>query len=561
MKSRTSSFNLTVLKKDLTRFAPAWVLYTVGLLVTLIICQDQTSHINRTVSALAATAYGMAIVNFVYALVNVQLLFGDLFQSRMTNALHALPLRRESWFAIHVTSGLLFALVPNLIMALGMSMFCQTLPAVPWLWLLWTMGTYVFFFGLAVLCAMCVGSRFALVVVYGIANFGSLLVCWLYDTVFLPMLYGLTLNFEPFLKFSPVSYGTVNVPFRTVFPDYNNYQLQLTTDPEMLAYLGILTALGIVFGALALVMYRKRHLESAGDFISAPWLKPVFLVLYTVAMGVVFQFVLGLFSSTEWLYLTIGLLVGFFTGQMLLMRTVRIFVKETFIGAGILLAVTAAALVLTALDPLGVTRWVPEANEVAKVEVGISSYTLEATDGEDLDRLLQFHQSALDNRDEESTVKYMYSTLVTYTLKDGRTVERHYVIPNLGTAYGYLEPMLHRPEVILGELYENWEDMRGQVEVSDSQGNEIVMTNRSTWESFITAVEQDCAEGNLIQNGEAHADVGRHYALYFHWRAPEGSNVVYGNVYIYIQIYPESTHVREWLRQQYWYDPATMEVN
>ena len=562
MKSRTSSFNLTVLKKDITRFAPAWILYSVGLLVTVMICFS-THCTNCTANSLGWTAYAMAIVNFVYALVNAQLLFGDLFQSRMTNALHALPLRREHWFTIHVTSGLLFALVPNFLMTVIMAVFSTSIPAMPWLWLAWTMGTYVFFFGLAMLCAMCVGSRFALVVVYGIANFGSLLICWLYDTVFLPMLYGLTLNFDAFLKFSPVSYGTVNIPYDLDL-QHNNYPndhistLTMTLKPEILGYLAVITVIGVAFAALALVMYRKRHLESAGDFISANWLKPVFLVLYTVAMGVVFQFILGLFSGTEWLYLTIGLVVGFCTGQMLLMRTARIFVKETFVGLGVLLAVTALALTLTALDPLGVTRWVPKADEVAKAEVGIGPYTLEATEGEDLERLIAFHQAALDNREEESTVKVMYGTFITYTMKDGRTVEREYYIPNLGTAYHVLEPMLHRPEVILGELYENWETMRSSVEITDSEGNELRWVYGSTWESFMEAVEKDCAEGNLIQNDELHADVGRYYALHFRWRAPEDSNVMYESVHILI--YRESTHVREWLREQYWYD-KNMEVD
>ena len=35
MKSRTSSFNLTVFKKDLTRFAPAWAAYLIVLLLFL----------------------------------------------------------------------------------------------------------------------------------------------------------------------------------------------------------------------------------------------------------------------------------------------------------------------------------------------------------------------------------------------------------------------------------------------------------------------------------------------------------------------------------------------
>ena len=35
MKSRTSFFNGTVLKKDITRFAPVWALHTVFLLLSI----------------------------------------------------------------------------------------------------------------------------------------------------------------------------------------------------------------------------------------------------------------------------------------------------------------------------------------------------------------------------------------------------------------------------------------------------------------------------------------------------------------------------------------------
>ena len=561
MKSRTSSFNLTVLKKDITRFAPSWILYTVGLLLTFMI-GFSTHCSNCTADNMGWTAYAGAIVNFFYALLNAQLLFGDLFQSRMANALHALPLRRESWFAIHTVSGLLFALVPNFLFAAIMALFSTAVPALPWLWLAWGMGTYVFFFGLAVFCATCVGSRFALAVVYGILNFASLLAAWLYDTVYLPLLYGLTMDINPFLKLSPVCYATVNIPYDLELLHDNYLQpamsdMTMTLNPEMLGYLGIITAVGTIFGALALVMYRKRHLECAGDFISAPWLRPIFLVAYTVAMGIVFQWLLGLFTGTEWLYLFIGLIVGFFTGQMLLMRTTRIFVKETFLGAGMILAVTAISLVLTVLDPLGLVRWVPDPSEVAKIEV-YNPASLEATEGEDLERLIAYHQAALDNRDEESTVNYMYATTITYTMKDGSTHERYYVIPNLGTAYMVLEPMLQRPDVILGDLYENWRTMRGSVEVSDSNGKDLYWLGEDIWESFIEAVEKDCAEGHLIQNSELHADVARHYVLYFRWRADTDAGVRYASVSL--QIYPEATHVRQWLRQQSWYNAATMEV-
>ena len=117
MKLRTSFFNPTVFKKDLTRFAPTWALYTVGLFMVMAVCMDsayQYRQAENLVSILGVTA----VINMGYAFLNAQLLFGDLFSARHCNALHAMPLRRECWYMTHVIAGLLFSLVPNTIFAL-----------------------------------------------------------------------------------------------------------------------------------------------------------------------------------------------------------------------------------------------------------------------------------------------------------------------------------------------------------------------------------------------------------------------------------------------------------
>ena len=43
MKLRTSFFNPTVLKKDITRFAPVWGLYSVALLLILMVFNVESS--------------------------------------------------------------------------------------------------------------------------------------------------------------------------------------------------------------------------------------------------------------------------------------------------------------------------------------------------------------------------------------------------------------------------------------------------------------------------------------------------------------------------------------
>ena len=94
MKLKTSFFNPTVFKKNLTRFAPSWILYSLCLLMGLLGILDGNTDYVRSLNA-ADSIQLMAVANFAYALLNAQLLFGDMYNSRLCNALHAMPLRRE----------------------------------------------------------------------------------------------------------------------------------------------------------------------------------------------------------------------------------------------------------------------------------------------------------------------------------------------------------------------------------------------------------------------------------------------------------------------------------
>ena len=116
MKSRTSFFNGSVLKKDITRFAPVWAIYALFLLGDFLTGarNDQKEILAASLADMMRT---MSVVNLLYGGVCANMLFGDLFQSRMCNALHSMPMRREGWFLTHVVAGLLFSFVPNVVAA------------------------------------------------------------------------------------------------------------------------------------------------------------------------------------------------------------------------------------------------------------------------------------------------------------------------------------------------------------------------------------------------------------------------------------------------------------
>ena len=151
MKSRTSFFNKAIFRKNITRFFPLWVLYTIFHLLALISIAS-AGYPGRTARDLAESIGPMVWTNLIYGFLCAALLLGDLFQGRMCNALHALPLRREGWFFTHVVSGILFSLVPNLLIALALMGHVISNSGMWYLAFIWLLGMqlhYLFFFGLA----------------------------------------------------------------------------------------------------------------------------------------------------------------------------------------------------------------------------------------------------------------------------------------------------------------------------------------------------------------------------------------------------------------------------
>ena len=110
MKLRTSFFNGRVLLKNLTRFAPLWVLYAVAEVLCLLTMDlGNAAYIADDIKYIMGP---VGIFHMVYAAIVAACLFGDLFDSRLCNGLHAMPLRREGWLLTNLVSGLLFALIP-----------------------------------------------------------------------------------------------------------------------------------------------------------------------------------------------------------------------------------------------------------------------------------------------------------------------------------------------------------------------------------------------------------------------------------------------------------------
>lgn len=459
MKLRTSYFNLTVLKKDLTRFSPVWGLYAIfQLLYVLLLWGDENSAVRFAINA-ADIMQGMGILNLLYAGLCGFLLFGDLFTPRMCNMLHALPMRREGWFLTHTTSGILFCLLPNLAGALLSSLLLQRYAYGAFLWLAVMVLQYLFFFGSVVFAVMCTGNALGGMAVCALFNFFAALVAWLVATFYEPVLYGVKMNLERIALYSPVLGFTGSKYFDFRYSD-NRSVAEFSFQPEDWRFLAIAAVVGVVLLGLALLIYRRRNLESAGDLIALKPAAPVFLTLYTLCAGAVMYFVADAFSDgLEYVFLLIGFAIGFFTGKMMLEKKVHVFRLKNAAQFGILVAAFVVSIVLTILDPFGITRYVPKAEDIAVVRVGpyssayyIANESCALTDPQDISKIVEMHKEFVQNRPQEGDE----NVYLQYETKAGVIVERQYPLMMDSDAGKLLREYYSRPEAVFGTTDMDW---------------------------------------------------------------------------------------------------------
>ena len=540
MKLRTSFFNIHVLKKNLTRFAPLWVLYAVGEVLGLMTL-DLGEAAYRIVDDLSYIMGPVSICHAGYALLVAACLFGDLFDSRLCNGLHAMPMRREGWLLTNLVSGLVFALIPALV---GGGFAAVVLREYWWIALAWQLVSllqFVFFFGVAVFSAMCAGKRIGMIAIYAMVNFFSMLVFWVADMLYEPLLPGVVFSEDWYERFSPLvtmvgsMYYDIDINWSEISTKvvFNGYT------PESWYYLFICAGVGVVFMVLSWLLYRKRHLETAGDFISFRPMRMVFLIVYTIAAGVLvyaFGDFVGLYK--DYGFLTVGILIGFFTGWMLLERTVKIFTKKVFAGFAVFAILFAASLGITAWDPMHMVTYVPETEKIANVCLfqlsdtflyysGTHSGGWYITDPAEIAKVQTLHKQMLETpADPDGEILNME---LRYELENGSYVYRSYDVPAESPVAEDLRLFMSDPRAVFGvEDLQQIRDNLLQMNIYLHGGDKLLeITDRDRMEALLDAVLADCWTGAMAQNGNFHRYQEQIANVDVTWKVPnaEGVNV------------------------------------
>lgn len=478
MQSKTSYFNGTLFRKNLTRFWPLWGMASfLGCLVPLAAFL-QFAHgwriepLEITTVYYTVLCYWVPVVSLVYAVLCAMMVWSYLYSARSVGLMHALPIRREGLFLTNFLSGLAMLLIPYA--ATGALCVLITLafgafePVGLLVTILGVLGDSFFYFATATFAAFIVGNVFALPAVYFLLHFLAVLLEWLLNSFASGFIFGLVSSYSGAAAWlSPTVYlmGTLytdetyayvkRVDDITGAPWTDSVLSSVTLKNAWV--IGAYALAGVVFLALAYALYRRRRSESAGDVVAVGWMKPVFRfgvaalasLLGGRALYALFWESFQTGETCDAVPMTVCMIVagviGYYLASMLLAKSPRVF-RGSWKGVLPLAVACAALCAVLRFDVLGVSARVPEISEVKEVELYVANNDYTFYPGEEDDLLEQVravhraiaadadyirggYRAYVDDDAVGSTLSTYNYVRLTYTLASGRTVIRQYSLP------------------------------------------------------------------------------------------------------------------------------------
>jgi ABC-2 type transport system permease protein len=456
MRSRTSFFNKTLFWKSITRFWPVWLAYLIiWFLILPMTFLREASYGGMSVPEAQNLVYGTAraggvAMGGVFGILAAMAVWSFLYSARSAHNYASLPLRREGVFCSVVCAGFAPILAANLVIAVlavltGFSAGWSDPGAVArWFAAVTLIGFFYYCF--ATLCSQLTGNILVLLPLYVVLNFVVAGVQVLLSVVFSRFVYGMdggnlilsglaellspTIGFISNVKSLPVLDETAE------FAKIAGYRF--VGWGWMLAYAGV----GLVLLFLALLLLRRRKMETAGDVVAVQWLKPVFRWCMAVGMGLSvsslmyyilyqdsFESLNAAFFSTL-LWLLVGAVIGWFIAEMLIRKSFRVFRNgKQWAGLGVCCAILLIAMLGMRFDLFGYERYVPKAEDVQAVYIFVQGEgaTLETAEGIASAQELHRHIIA-DKSLNTSAGRNTLSCELRYFLHDGRSVERSYAL-------------------------------------------------------------------------------------------------------------------------------------
>lgn len=575
MKSKTSCFNRTIFKKNFTHFWPLWLLYQMYLLVAVPVSvwqnaaspyyygtgyEDGSARMYQLVE-LAVHRMLLPLPAFLFAGAAALAVFSYLYSAKNANMIHALPVNRLELYVTNYLSGLVFLILPEIITFFITVIVClaNQFTCIQYLFaaLLAQAGVTFFAYSLAVFVAMFTGHVFAMPCYYVIVNYLYVGCMFIVAKVIETISYGIENAWNPGKSciLSPLYYLNNNLRSNLIYPENGNGITGIKITGMPLA--GIYAAAAVVLVVVAYQMYKRRQIETAGDWVSIGIIKPVFRWGAALCGGLIVGVtVVSMLTDLPQLrkypcLLLCSVVMGFlffFGAEMLLEKNFKVFRRKRVLEWAATAVITVVFVSLFEMDAFGLERYVPEVADVDTAFVYMD-YPVQVKD-EDLATLTELQREIIANKENnqevERTGSGFYYTTFLYYMKDGSTVERRYALPLHDAEDTAVQMPVDQilswesePENLEREIYgignAECRFTSGYVDLYTSTGlNNTYMFSEKEIEQISKAIRADIADGNLAK-------------YYQYCQQPE--DTYYSN--IELEYYSADGYIDNWM---YYYD-------
>lgn len=588
MRSKISFFNKTIFTKNITRFWPIWVswllvcLYRLPVRLYIALRCPLPEELERDAFLLNQLKTTVAealqpLFFFLFACITAIAIFSYLYQARSANAIHALPVCRESLFISNILSSVLFLVVPQVIAFLAGIFVCflQRMTQLTYLlhWLVLSTGIVLFAFSLAVFVVMLTGNMIAVPVLYIVINYGFMLcrsmvsdlVKWLsYGSGEEPLGFGSFLS--PFCRISQIFSGN-DFDIYHVFREIDGWQdFSLA---EAYHCIGGYCAAVLPLLVLAFFIYKRKQLETAGDVVTVSFLTPLLRWIIAFCFGIFLALSVQQLIARDnmfrvslpliMIFMAAGEMLVFFLSEMLLKKKIRVFSRKIFVECGIFVVLSLFFVVGVEFNFFGIETRIPKENEIQAVYLD-NPYPI-AVSQEDFSRVLDIHQNLIDSKKEMEDCLRKYGSdgeyailALRYVLKNGKILSRRYNIPvadyyleKEDFVYHKLIELSHNPEYYLRyhftDAYESVTFVGGSVDyyMDESPYYRTAVLNQEQSIRVSEAFKRDVREGHyqsyIYGVDEEYPDI----ALVLNYQAPKGASYP---VYLDTEVVPDRNELQ-----------------
>lgn len=582
MQQKTSYFNKTIFLKNITQFWPIWVSYTLLCIFQLPLRLSLSFHytsVNTRISEdekagmLLREIYHCLsdvvspVIIFIFAIITAMAVFSYLYNSRSANMIHAFPVRREELFFTNFGSGFLMMIIPQVLAFMSAMVICIIYHVSRTDYLLeaflMILGMIFFAYSFAVFAVMITGHLTAAPIYFFILNF-LYMICKLVANSLISLIaygFGSTQMFHGGEFLSPLYYLVTKVNVATENLIDSNFRFTINGGMIVIYY----SVAALFFAALALMIYQRKQLETAGDIISVPWMKPVFrwiAALISSLCSTIFFFALffrNYFTeSINFMVIALCILISggilFFIMEMIIEKKFRVFQKARWIECGIYSAVVLLLLCGIEFDIWGMEKNIPGIDKVESIDLN-AAYPIHITEADDMQKVLSLHEQIIKSKKEfeDFYVRAGYqetqSVYVTfrYRLKNGSRLSRSYRLPVTeqdlkqkdSAVYQLAELEQSRDYFMVSNFSSSYDDIVITNAVFESMNDKFDYNTHTLtaeqYEILYAALQKDItSEGFRVYNPGSEDYSRRVYGdnFYFEFKVPAGAYYVdpYGEI-------------------------------